>query len=149
MTSTATTVSLTAPASVESDVSLVRLYVLRAMYLVLAIGGGIAFLPQLIGHSSTARGVIPSMLAGMWLLACFGLRYPLQMLPILLFELAWKTIWLVDYGLPQWRAGVNTPVFKEDFKAIALGPVIFILVIPWGYVYRHYLKKPGARWRRR
>ena len=146
MTSTATTVSLAAPASVESDVSPVRLYVLRAMYLVLAIGGGIAFLPQLIGHEPTARGVIPSMLAGMWLLACFGLRYPLQMLPILLFELAWKTIWLVDYGLPQWMAGVNTPLFKEDFKMIALGPVIFILVIPWGYVYRHYLKNQGARW---
>ena len=146
MTSTATTVSLAAPASVESDVSLVRLYVLRAMYLVLAIGGGIAFLPQLIGHEPTARGVIPSMLAGMWLLACFGLRYPLQMLPILLFELAWKTIWLVDYGLPQWMAGVNTPLFKEDFKMIALGPVIFILVIPWGYIYRHYLKNQGTRW---
>jgi hypothetical protein len=143
MTSTATHVSL---APVESEVSLVRLYVLRAMYLVLAIGGGIAFLPQLIGHEPTARGVIPSMLAGMWLLACFGLRYPLQMLPILLFELAWKTIWLVDYGLPQWKAGVNTQVFKEDFKAIALGPVVFILVIPWGYVYRRYLKNPGTRW---
>ena len=146
MTSTTATVSPAAPASVESEVSLVRLYVLRAMYLVLAIGGGIAFLPQLIGHEPTARGVIPSMLAGMWLLACFGLRYPLQMLPILLFELAWKTIWLVDYGLPQWMAGVNKPVFKEDFKMIALGPVIFILVIPWGYVYRHYLKNPGTRW---
>ena len=146
MTSTATTVSLAAPASVESEVSLVRIYVLRAMYLVLAIGGGLTFLPQLIGHEPTARGVIPSMVAGMWLLACFGLRYPLQMLPILLFELAWKTIWLVDYGLPQWMAGVNTPVFNDDFKAIAWGPVIFILVIPWGYVYRHYLKNTGTRW---
>ena len=147
MTSTAGPVSPVAPAPIESEVSLARLYVLRAMYLVLVIGGGIAFLPQLIGHEATARGVIPSMLAGMWVLACFGLRYPLQMLPILLFELAWKTIWLVDYGLPQWRAGVNTLTFKEDFKAIALGPVVFILVIPWGYVFRHYLKKPGARWR--
>ena len=146
MTSTAVTVSLAAPASVGSGVSLARLYVLRAMYLVLAIGGGIAFLPQLIGHEPTARGVIPSMLAAMWLLACFGLRYPLQMLPILLFELVWKTIWLVDFGLPQRLAGVNTPVFQDDFKIIALGPLIFILVIPWGYVYRHYLKKPGARW---
>jgi hypothetical protein len=147
MTSTAGPVSPVAPAPIESEVSLPRLYVLRAMYLVLVIGGGIVFLPQLIGHEPTARGVIPSMLAGMWVLACFGLRYPLQMLPILLFELAWKTIWLVDYGLPQWRAGVNTLAFKEDFKAIALGPVVFILVIPWGYVLRHYLKKPGARWR--
>src|SRR5271167_2123202 len=110
MTSTAATVSLAAPAPVESGVSLARLYVLRAMYLVLAIGGGIAFLPQLIGHEPTARGVIPSMLAAMLLLACFGLRYPLQMPPILLFELAWKTIWLLDYGLPQRMAGVNTQV---------------------------------------
>ena len=147
MTSKTVPVSPAAPAPIESEVSLARLYVLRAMYLVLVIGGGIAFLPQLIGHDPTARGVIPSMLAGMWVLACFGLRYPLQMLPILLFELAWKTIWLVDYGLPQWRAGVNTLVFKEDFKAIAFAPVVFILVIPWGYVFRHYLKKPGARWR--
>lgn len=147
MTSTAAPVSPAAPAPVESEVSLSRLYVLRAMYLVLVVGGGIVFLPQLISHEPTARGVIPSMLAGMLVLACFGLRYPLQMLPILLFELAWKTIWVVDYGLPQWRAGVNTPVFKEDFKAIALAPVVFLLVIPWGYVFRHYLKKPGTRWR--
>jgi hypothetical protein len=148
MTSTVTAVSPAGPAPIESEVSLARLYVLRTMYLVLVIGGGIVFLPQLIGHEPTARGVIPSMLAGMWVLACFGLRYPLQMLPILLFELAWKTIWLVDYGLPQWRAGVNTPVFNEDFKAIALAPLVFILVIPWGYVFRHYLKRPGARWRK-
>ena len=131
MNSTAATASPAAPAIVESEVSLARLYVLRAMYLVLVIGGGIFFLPQLVGHEPTARGIIPSMLAAVWLLACFGLRYPLQMLPILLFEMVWKTIWVVDYGLPQWRAGVHTAQFAEDFKAIALGPVIFILVIPW------------------
>jgi hypothetical protein len=147
MASTAATVSPAAPASVESEVSLARLYVLRALYLLLVIGGAVVFLPQLIGHEPTARGVIPSMLGGLWVLACFGLRYPLQMLPILLFELLWKTIWLIDYGLPQWMAGVNTAQFTEDFKAIAPAPAIFIAIIPWGYVFRHYLKKPGARWR--
>jgi len=146
MALTAVTVSPDAPVPVESEVSLARLYVLRAMYLLLVIGGGIVFLPQLIGHETSARGVIPSMLGGVWLLACFGLRYPLQMLPILLFEQVWKTIWLIDYGLPQWRAGVNTAVFTEDFKAIAFAPVLLILIVPWGYVFRHYLKKPGARW---
>ena len=147
MTVTAATVSGAAPTHVESEVSLARLYALRAMYLLLVIGGAIFFLPGLIGHEPTARGVIPSMLAGVWLLACFGLRYPVQMLPLLLFELAWKTIWLVDYGLPQRMAGVNTAQFTEDFQAIALGPLLLIPVIPWGYVFRHYLKKPGARWR--
>jgi hypothetical protein len=146
MASTAATVSSVASAPVQSEVSLARLYVLRATYLVLVIGGAVMFLPQLISHEPTVRGVIPSMLGGMWVLACFGLRYPLQMLPVLLFELLWKTIWLIDYGLPQRMAGVNTAQFTEDFKAIAFAPVLLIAVIPWGYVFRHYLKAQGARW---
>ncbi len=146
MTLNAATVSPSAAVAIEGEVSLARLYVLRAMYLLLVFGGAIVFLPQLIDHEPTARGVIPSMLGGLWVLACFGLRYPLQVLPILLFELVWKTIWLIDYGLPQWRAGVHTTQFAEDFKAIALG-VILIPIIPWGYVFRHYLKMPGPRWR--
>ena len=145
MASTAATVSPAAPVPFESEVSLARLYALRALYLLLVIGGAVVFLPQLIGHEPTARGVIPSMLGGLWVLACFGLRYPLQMLPILLFELLWKTIWLIDYGLPQRMAGVNTAQFTEDFKAIAMG-VILIPIIPWGYVFRRYLKAPGERW---
>jgi len=130
----------------KPEVSLTRLYVLRAMYLLIVIGGGIAFLPQLFNHEPTAHGVIPSMLGGLWLLSCFGLRYPLGMLPILLFELAWKALWLLDYGVPQWRAGVHTAQFTEDFRSIALG-LILIPIIPWGYVFRHYLKQPAERWR--
>ena len=147
MTATAATVSPAATAHAESEVSLTRLYVLRAMYLLLVIGRGIAFLPQLFGHEPTARGVIPSLLAGVWVLACFGLRYPVQMLPLLLFELVWKTIWLIDYGIPQRMAGVNTATFTEDFKAIMLGPLLLIPIIPWGYVWRRYVRRPGERWR--
>ena len=145
MISNTAIVSPSAAAVVENEVSLARLYVLRGMYLLLVIGGAVVFLPQLAGHEPTARGVIPSLLGGLWVLACFGLRYPLQMLPILLFELAWKAIWLIDYGLPQWRAGVHTPQFTDDFRAIALGAIL-IPVIPWGYVFRNYLKNPGPRW---
>jgi len=146
MTSNGATDSGSAAAPLEREVSLARLYILRAMYLLLVTGGAVVFLPQLIGHEPTARGVIPSMLGALWVLACFGLRYPVQMLPILLYELVWKTIWLIDYGLPQWRAGVHTAQFTEDFQAIAMG-MILIPIIPWGYVFRNYLKKRGERWR--
>lgn len=133
--------------AVESGVSLTRLYVLRATYLLLIVGLGAINLPELINHEPTARGVIPSLLGAVWLLAFIGLRYPLQMLPLLLFELCWKTIWLFDYGLSQWMAGTVTPQFTADFQAIAPGPILFAIVIPWGYVFRHYVQKPGARWR--
>ena len=130
----------------EDDVSPVRLHVLRATYLLLIVGLGAMNLPQLISHDPAARGVIPSMLGGIWLLALVGFRYPLTMLPLLLFELAWKAIWLFDYGLPQWRSGQMPPTWSEDFKAIAAGVILMPIVIPWGYVRRHYVKMP-ARWR--
>jgi hypothetical protein len=130
----------------DAGVSLVRLYILRATYLLLIVGLGAVNLPALISHEPAARGVIPSLLGALWLLAFIGLRYPLQMLPLLLFEFAWKAIWLFDYGLQQWFSGQAPPTFSEDFRAIAVGVILMPLVIPWGYVFRHYVKAPGTRW---
>jgi len=146
MASTAA-VSPTTSAPADSEVSLLRLYILRVTYLLLVVGVGAMVLPPLISHEPTARGVIPSLLGGVWLLAFFGLRYPLQMLPLLLFEFAWKTIWLLAFGLPQWSSGQVPPTFGEDFSAITAGVILMPLVIPWGYVWRHYFKRPGDRWR--
>lgn len=129
------------------DVSLTRLYILRATYLLIVVGLGAMIVPSLIAHPLINRGVIPSLLGGVWVLAFLGLRYPLQMLPLLMFEFTWKFIWMVAYGLPQWSSGQLPPTFAEDFFNIGLGVVLMPLVIPWGYVYRHYIKQAGARWR--
>src|SRR3954467_15433500 len=129
----------------EGEVSLARLYALRAMYLLLVVGLAAINLPELIGHEPTSRGVIPSLLGGIWLLAFLGLRYPLQMLPLLMFEIAWKTVWLIDYGLPQWFTGRLPQSFAADFQAIAM-VVVVPLVIPWRYVYRNYVKRASDRW---
>jgi hypothetical protein len=139
--------TIDSPASAAPEVSLVRLYVLRATYALLAIGLGAMILPELIAHPLTSRGVIPSLLGAVWLLAFVGLKYPLEMLPLLMFEFAWKSIWTLAYGLPQWSAGQLPPTFAEDSFNIGVGVVLMPLVIPWGYVFRHYIKRPGARWR--
>jgi len=140
-------VSPTAAAPADSEVSLLRLYVLRATYLLLVIGVGAMVLPPLISHEPTTRGVIPSLLGGVWVLAFFGLRYPLQMLPLLMFEFVWKAIWLLAFGLPQWSSGAVPPTFAEDFKAITAGVILMPIVIPWGHVWRRYFKRPGDAWR--
>ncbi len=144
MTATAASVSRSVADS-AGDVSLVRLYVLRATYLLLVVGLGATTVPVLFSHAPTARGVIPSLLCGIWLLAFVGLRYPLQMLPLLVFELVWKTTWLIAFGLPQWSSGQLPPTFAEDFQAIAAGVILMPIVIPWGYLYRHYVKAPANR----
>ena len=133
--------------AMDGEVSLLRLYALRVMYLLLVVGLGLSIVPGIVSHPLLDRGVIPSLLGAICLLALLGLRYPLQMLPLLMFELAWKTVWMISYGLPQWSAGQHPATFTDDFFAIALGVVIVPLVLPWGYIWRHYVAAPGARWR--
>lgn len=137
----------TEQANVAKGVSLVRIYVLRATYLLLVIGLGGMIVPDVLSHPVMSRGVIPSLLGAVWVLAFVGIKYPLEMLPLLMFEFAWKSIWLVAYGLPQWSAGQLPPTFAADSFNIGLGVVLMPLVIPWGYVYRHYVRQSGARWR--
>jgi len=134
-------------ADIASEVSLLRLHVLRAVYLLLVVGLGAVIVPELFSHEPKVRGVIPSLLGAVWLLAFVGLRHPLQMLPLLMFEFVWKTIWLIAFGIPQWSSGQLPPTFAEDFPAVVAGVILMPIVIPWGYVYRHYVKQRANRWR--
>jgi hypothetical protein len=131
----------------DSELSLLRLYILRFIYLLIGAGEGSQVFPNLFVHEPTARGVIPALLSGMCLLDLLGLRYPRQMLPLLLFEIAWKYIWFFAFGLPQWYSGQQPSTFAEDFFNIGFGVVIMPFVIPWSYVWRHYVKAPGDPWR--
>ncbi|MEO6582053.1 MAG: hypothetical protein ABIN68_04500, partial [Sphingomicrobium sp.] len=80
MASTAALLSPPPEQAAGSEVSLFRLYILRAMYLVLVVGLGAMIVPELVSHELTARGVISSLLGAVWLLAFLGPRYPLEML---------------------------------------------------------------------
>jgi hypothetical protein len=136
-----------------NEVSLFRLYVLRAMYLLVVVGLGIVLWPDVIGHAvgqarpwALARGTVICMLAAFSALCAFGIAYPLQMLPILLWEAGWKTLWLCIVALPQWLAGsldesTRSQIFDVSFV------VLVYLAVPWGYVFRNYLKKPSERWK--
>jgi hypothetical protein len=131
----------------EHEVSLARLYVMRAACLASIIALGSSNLPALIWPDPIARGMIPGILGGLWVMALIGIRYPLKIVPIFLFEFVWKTIWLLRFGLPQWLAGVGSPRLGVDLVEIGLFPIVFGLIIPWGYVWRHYVKQPAERWR--
>lgn len=131
----------------EHEVSLVRLYVIRATALAGAIALGADNLPALIWPDPVGRGMITAILGGLWVMTLTAIRYPLKMVPILLFEFVWKLIWLLRFGLPQWLAGAGSPRLGQDLLDIGLFPFVLLLVIPWGYVWRHYVREPAERWR--
>ena len=131
----------------DGELSLFRLNLLRAVYGLIAFAQLALTAPVLFAHEPTARGVIPSMLVGMALVDLFGLKYPRQMLPMLLFELVWKYLWFFAFGLPQYLSGQQPATFADDFPAITFGIVLMPLVIPWGYVWRNYVIASAERWR--
>jgi hypothetical protein len=123
------------------EISLWRLYVLRAGYLLLVVGLGLTAWPSLLDPAAAwplYQGVVQAVLGAIGLLAVIGLFHPLRMLPLLLFELTWKTIWLVRIGWPLWRGGHANAGEQSMLFAISLG-LIYLVVIPWDYVARCYL----------
>ena len=129
-------------------VSLLRLYTLRACYLILAAGLGTYVWPSVISHTpelAASRGIELSLLAGLGAIALLGLRYPVKMIPIMLFELTWKAVYLIAFALPLWRAHQITPAAAADISSV-LVVVIFLPLIPWVYVWREYVSAPGDRW---
>ena len=133
----------------KADIALWRLYALRSGYLLMAVGLGLTIWPGIIHHDrpwTLAGGVVHCMLAAMGSLAVLGLRYPLAMLPLLIFELAWKTIWLLVVALPLVSAHTMDADTAETMNECLL-VVVIAAVIPWDQAARNFVLTTGDRWR--
>ncbi|SFI30088.1 hypothetical protein SAMN04515618_116111 [Collimonas sp. OK307] len=131
-----------------NEVSSFRLYVLRALYLFIVAGLCLLVWPGIIHesqHWEFMEGTVSCMLAAFSLLCALGLRYPLQMLPILLWEALWKTIWLSIVALPQILSGhIDAPQMSAIVNCSFV--VLVYLTMPWRYVYKHYVLKSADPW---
>ena len=126
-----------------------RLYALRACYLLLVIGLGLEIWPGMIHHDKPwelMQGVVHCMLAALSALAILGLRYPVAMLPLLLFELTWKAFWLVVVALPLWSSHrMDQDTLETAYECLMA--VIFLPIIPWSHVFGGFVARPSERWR--
>lgn len=130
--------------------STLRLNLLRVFYLVLVIGIGLEMhvWSKMIYQVYSMRldsGTVICMLFALSALSILGLRYPLKMLPVLFWELTWKASWLLSVALPHWLRGQwNKDLGITTFDVGMI--VIFVPLVPWSYVFEHFVKKPGDPW---
>lgn len=144
----ASTAPVTSPDRL-AELPLWRLHLLRAGYAVLGIGLAVVQWPALAdpdGPPPLMEGVVTCMLVALSVLALLGLRYPVRMLPVLLFESAWKLIWLAVVALPLWT-GDGMDAATREVAVACLWVVIVLAVIPWRHVLAQYATRPGDRWR--
>lgn len=128
--------------------SVIRLNLLRACYALMFVGLGITIWPQVVTGAADLplmTGAVNALLAALGLTCGLGLIAPLRMLPLLVFEVAWKLIWSVSVALPRWLSGRWSTEVGDMVFAVAFA-VPFIVIIPW----RSFLAglTPAEPWRR-
>ena len=135
--------------AVDEELSTRRLNVMRFGYAFMGVGLAIVKWPLLIQDAPSLpvmEGVVTCLLTAMSLLAFLGLRYPIRMLPILLFEVAWKVIWIATVAIPHLIADDMNAATRDVLFSCSF-VVIIIAVIPWGYAWRRYARTPADPWR--
>lgn len=121
--------------------STLRLTLLRACYLLLVVGLAIKYAPVIFGDMAALprmEGVVAALLSAMGLLSVAGLFAPVRILPLLVFEIAWKAIWVIGVALPKWLDGSLDDGTMATLFACAWA-LPFVFIVPWGFVVRTYL----------
>ena len=103
-----------------------HLYAMRGGYLLVGVGLALVKWPLLADASTVPlyEGVTVSLLTAVSLLAFLGLRYPVNMLPVLLFESLWKLLWLGLVALPNAVAGTLDQPMTDVLVSCSLIVVI-------------------------
>lgn len=134
----------------DPGLSWFHLYGLRLVFALMALFllGTVA--PQLpVSPPTMMSGVARAFMTALGLLAVLGVRYPAQMLPIMMFELVWKLLWLAFIGLPLWMAHRLDEANSETFLNVTVGIPLVLIVFPYAYAFRNYVKRRGDPWQAR
>ena len=103
-------------------------------------------LPQLVTlgpDQEVMQGAVTAMLSALCILSFIGLWRPVAMLPLLVFEVLWKALWIALVGIPAILAGPLDPSIAETLFACAL-VIPIVLLVPWGFVLRRIAEAPSA-----
>jgi hypothetical protein len=133
---------LTEAAPTATVLSPSRMHAMRGGYLVMFVGLVLVKWPLLPdAHTMPLyEGVTLSLLTAMSLLALIGVFRPVRLLPVLVFEVLWKAIWLSLVALPRAVSGDLGPAFVEVAVNCSVA-VLIVAAVPWTYVWRTWRQR--------
>jgi hypothetical protein len=117
-------------------------HLLRLGYLLVFLTVGNISWRRLIGHEGAwdpLQAAALSMWAAHSVLSLVGVFQPLKMLPLVLFEIAYKVIWLAVVAWPLWLANRLAGSSAEGLTYAFLPVLVPIVLVPWPLVFRKYL----------
>jgi hypothetical protein len=123
-----------------------RIGLLRFGYGLIAAGLGVTIIPRLIWLPTDwvwSSAVVTCFLTAMMTMCALGVLRPLRMLPVMLFELIWKFVFMFRIAAPAWSGGTLSPEFAGVFwECVPI--LLFVPIIPWTYVWRKFGPRAAA-----
>jgi hypothetical protein len=120
----------------------IQIFAMRVGYVLVVVTVGNVAWSRILQHEGGWDPLVAaavSMWAGSSVLSIFGLIHPLKWLPIVLFEIAYKSIWLAIVAYPLWSSAQLAGSPAEGLTYAFLWVVVPIVAMPWGHVFRTYV----------
>jgi hypothetical protein len=123
----------------------INIYLLRLLYLLVVIFVARDSWTVILTHQGPwdyLQAVAYCVWAAYATLSIVGLIHPLKMLPIVFFEIFYKSIWLIIVAYPLWSKNQLVGSPAEQLTYAFLWLPLPILAVPWGYAFRTYFSLP-------
>jgi len=120
----------------------INIYLLRVLYSLMFVGVAFEAWTTIITHErywDPTRAVAWCVWAAYPTLSIFGLLRPLRWLPIVIFMIFYKTLWVIVVAYPLWRAGTLAGSPADEMAHVFIGAPFVALIVPWVYVFKNYV----------
>jgi hypothetical protein len=129
--------------NVEYDgVPKINIYLLRLVFLVTFLFVGVSSWSTLLNHSGAWKP-LDAMAFCVWAayatLSVLGLFHPLKMLPLVVFQIFYKLIWLFVVAYPLWSANALAGSEAEELTGAFIWVILPIVAVPWRFWVTHYM----------
>jgi len=120
----------------------INIYLLRLIYFLMLVFVGSDSWISIVTHQGPwdhVRAVAFCVWASYSTLSVLGLIHPLRMLPIMIFMIGYKLLWLIVVAYPLWRANALAGSPAEEMTRVFLWIPLPIIAVPWKYVFQNYV----------
>ena len=120
----------------------ISIYVLRLFFALMFAMMGYSAWTHIFSHKGDwepVNAVTWCVWAAYATISFIGIYNTLKMLPIMLFMICYKTLWLIVVAYPLWKTNTLKGSSAEELAFIFIWVFIPAIFFPWKYFYRHYI----------
>jgi hypothetical protein len=120
----------------------INVYLLRLLFLLVVVfvaSDSWSAIFKHVGPWDPVKAAAVCMWAAYSVLSILGLINPLKWLPVVMFEIFYKLIWLVIVAYPLWSTHRLAGSPAEEMTYAFVWVVLPIVAMPWAYAFRTYV----------